>query len=280
MRPHLRPQCPNSVLFILLLFLAGQRCNSLAMDSPDPTIEQERLETMRRHVSEIRVLARDVGFPRKFVDQPLFRYDDLTRGYVDGTVWRLGETGRPKAIITTELHPNYGGGGPRIVCDYLSMTETRFVAKIIGEVAWNPAGSAIEMKELRDSPSLAATKAQRLFQLKKMAERFTGHQTVEGQELELRLLPRPIDRYQPTESEDSDAAIFLFVSGRNPGILITIEATETMWQYGVGRLSQPSSLSLELDGEAVWQVRPATLDWSGPYTATNFTVFIPGLDRK
>ena len=132
------------------------------------------------------------------------------------------------------------------------------------------------MSPLPNSLRLAESKSQRLLQLKKMSERFTGHQSVEGQELELRILPRPIDRYQPTESDTSDAAIFLFVSGRNPGIVLVIEATESDWIYGVGRLSQPSTLTLNLDGETIWQVSPAPLVWNAPYTATNYPVVIPG----
>ena len=263
------------LLVILLAVIFRGNLPVIGADPTNASVEQERLETMRRHVAEIRCQAKDPGFPEKLLDQPLFRYDDLTRGYIDGAVWRLGATGRPKAIVTTELHPKYSGE-PRLICDYLSLSETPFVAKVAEGATWTPPGSAVRMSPLPNSLRLAESKSQRLLQLKKMSERFTGHQSVEGQELELRILPRPIDRYQPTESDTSDAAIFLFVSGRNPGIVLVIEATESDWIYGAGRLSQPSTLTLNLDGETIWQVSPAPLVWNAPYTATNYPVVIPG----
>ena len=62
------------------------------------------------------------------METPLFRYEDLPRGYIDGTVWRLGESGRPKVIITTELHPNFFGGGSKIIYEFLALTEQPFSA--------------------------------------------------------------------------------------------------------------------------------------------------------
>jgi len=244
--------------------------------SGQKSFEPERLEAMRAFVAQMEFTSKASGFPRVLEKQALFRYDDQARGYIDGTVWRLGEKGRPKAIVTAELHPKYDNA-QRIVCDYLSLSEDPFRAKVTPDVAWMPTGSAVTFMPLTDVPTLSPSKPQRLFQLKKMAERFVAQQIVEGEKLELRLLPRPIDRYQPVENTDSDAALFLFVSGRNPGILLAIEATETEWKYGVGRLSGPSKLTVELDGQIVWQVTPATYSWNGPYTASNFPIAIPGI---
>src|SRR5262245_46003487 len=86
-----------------------------AAEAPDKkdTIAARRLEVMTEHIESIVITSPDPAIPKQMQSKPLFRYDDETRGYVDGTVWRLGETGRPLAIITAELHPNYLGGGPR-----------------------------------------------------------------------------------------------------------------------------------------------------------------------
>jgi hypothetical protein len=256
---------------LLLLWCAP----GLGQDASENSVERERLDVMRKHAAQIVFRASAADFPKTLLNSPLFRYDDPARGYVDGTVWRLGEHGRPKAIVTAELHPKYSNE-PRIVCDYLSLSDTPFVAMVSEGVTWTPAESAVKMKVLPDSPKLADTKSQRLFQLKKMSERFHGRQSVEGETLDLRLLPRPIDRYQPG-GDDSDAALFVFVSGRNPGVLLVIEAMGDEWKYGVGRLSGPSSLTLTLDGNQVWHVKPAVYQWGAPYTAANYPVKIPGI---
>ena len=245
-----------------------------ADDDSVASIEQQRLETMHEHIARIQFRSRTPGFPERLSDQPLFRYDDLTRGYVDGTVWRLGATGRPKAIVTAELHPRYSGE-PRIICDYLSLSDVPFAADVYMGTKWTPDGSAVAMSVLPDCPPLSATKSQRSFQFKKMAERFTAQQIVEGQSLELRLLPRAIDRYSPSDDDASDGAIFLFVSGRNPGIVLVIEANSSGWEYGLGRLSGPSTLKVSLEGETVWQVEPSDYIWTSSYTASNYPIEIP-----
>src|ERR1700737_3169332 len=84
-------------------------------------IARERLEIMTSRVESIKISSKDPDFPKRMQSTALFRYDDETRGYVDGTVWRLGEKGRPLAIITAELHPRYLNGGPRVIYDFLSL---------------------------------------------------------------------------------------------------------------------------------------------------------------
>src|SRR5438874_2157619 len=80
---------------------------ALATDDREETpaqrdIARQRLEVMTARIEGIVVSSRDPGIPKQMQMTPLFRYDDETRGYVDGTVWRLGEKGRPLAIITAE----------------------------------------------------------------------------------------------------------------------------------------------------------------------------------
>ena len=84
-------------------------------------VPRKRLEIMTSRIESLVVSSTDPEFPKRMQSTPLFRYDDETRGYVDGTVWRLGEKGRPLAIVTAELHPRYLGGGPRVVYDFLSL---------------------------------------------------------------------------------------------------------------------------------------------------------------
>lgn len=222
--------------------------------------------------------------PKTVEPEPLFRYDDLTRGYQDGAVWRLGKSGRPLAIVTTELHPRYGRHGtdasnPRIVYDFLSLSPKPLRTRS-GTVVWTPQTSAVKMKALPRDVAVADTPARRLLQMKQIARRFNAAQHVsetglEDQQLVLRLLPQNIDRYQPGEDEKSDGAIFLFVSGRMPGIVLVLETDGTSWQFGAGRLSAPSSLSLSFDDEDVWLVQRDFGGTTSGYFATNAVVKLP-----
>lgn len=240
-------------------------------------IKTGRMAVMAEHAANFRFKAAEKGFPERLQGDPLFRYDDETRGYIDGTVWRLGATGRPRAIITTELHPNYLGGGPRVVYDALSLNPERFAATST-KFVWNPTGPAVEMKPIPAGPAPAATAALRMSQIKELSRRFTATQDIEETErvlVQLRRLPREIDRYQPTSHDKADGAIFLFVNGRNPGLVLLVETDGTTWSYGVGRLSQPSTLTMKLDDEVVWQQPYANLGSNNPYTAGNTPAVFP-----
>jgi hypothetical protein len=244
-------------------------------------VARERLAVMTSRIESIDVTSTDPEIPKKMQATPLFRYDDETRGYVDGTVWRLGEKGRPLAIITAELHPHHPrAAGPRILYDFLSLTDRPFTARSADVPGWSPGGSAVVLKPLDKAPPPAVATVKRLTQLKEQARRFTATQEVHEAEktfVHLRLIPREIDRYAAAPHELADGAIFLFVNGRNPALLLVVETDGKGWQYGVGRLSMPSTLEVRLDDTVVWS-QPrivSALGWSESYNASNSPAEFP-----
>ena len=282
MSPVERWSLPRVTLVVVGLCLLPMQI-SLSADDSDSDREirlaKERMDLMQSQALGFRFTAPEPDFPQSLSPEPLFRYDDHTRGYIDGTVWRLGNEGRPLAIVTAELHPKYSGVGPRVVYDFLSLTPVPFTARS-SSLVWTPPGSAVEMQLFPKAPTPAATPPLRMAQMRRLAERMRATQEVEGQKVQLRLLAKPIDRYRTTPATAaSDGAIFLLVNGRNPAIMLFLETDGATWSYGFGRLSLPSVLIAELDGEPVWQV-PAfasnTLDH--PYCAANVPVTIPGFE--
>jgi hypothetical protein len=246
-------------------------------------LAERRMLMMASRIEAIAVSSPEEGFPKRLQTPALFRYDDEARGYVDGTVWRLGEKGRPLAIITAELHPNYLGSGPRIVYDFLSLTERPFSARSHDVANWTPGGSAVRMAALPDGPEPAAEPAKRLTQIKSLARRFSGTQLIQETDetsVELRLLPKHIDRYVPHPHERADGAVFLLVNGRNPALVLLVETDGDKWQYGVGRLSLPSTLTLRLDGRKVWSEGRAAISLNSPYHASNSAVVVPQPEVK
>ncbi len=270
--------CVTSLASVMLLLVPFSAQAQVTEELERPAVDsltQRRLDLMRQRTQDLAFRSSAADFPMRLEREPLFRYDDQTRGYIDGTVWRLGHEGRAMAIVTSELHPNYLGGGPRIIYDLLSLTETPFTAKSADIPGWSPSTSAVLIRSLPKSPIPADTREKRLSQMKDLAARFSAAQDVEGQKINLRLLPRQIDRYVPSKQLNSDGAIFLFVSGRNPGIVLLIESSDDSWNYGLGRLSAPSTLVVRLDETVVWEQPPAALATNQGYTATNATVKIP-----
>ena len=77
--------------------------------STEDSIAAQRMAIMRERTLKLALESDVISFPKTLRSEPLFRYDDLTRGYVDGAIWRDNAKGRPKAIITSELHKNFLG---------------------------------------------------------------------------------------------------------------------------------------------------------------------------
>lgn len=264
-----------------LVFLASSCC---AFADEAPKLSDARLQLMQKRAQAL--LFKGQGVPKKVEPKPLFRYDDLARGYQDGSVWRLGKKGRPLAIVTTELHPRYGFQGtkqsnPRVVYDLLSITSKKFRAAS-QDLNWTPQKSGIKLKPipLLDIGKPEKTAGRRLLQLKALARRFSAIQTVdetgtEDQQLVLRLLPQNIDRYKPSDQPTADGAIFLFVAGRMPGVLLMLETDGTNWQYGIGRLSGPSKLSVSIGTKTVWAVNADNGSSTSGYYATNGPAVLP-----
>jgi hypothetical protein len=141
----------------------------------------------------------------------------------------------------------------------------------------------VVFKPLPAAPAPSSTAAKRLTQLKEQARRFSGTQLVqelgelEKTSVQLRLMPREIDRYSPGSDELADGALFLFANGRNPALLLIVETDGKDWRYGIGRLSMPSTLEMRLDDTVVWtQPRiPQSPGWSEPYNASNSPAEFP-----
>lgn len=264
----------------LLISSSVSACSAQeASDDVPASLDQQRLELMRTKAKAFRFRGGEAGLPERVDDRPIFRYDDIPRGYVDGTIWRWGPPGRPLAIITTELHPNYLQTGHRVVYDFLSLAPFPFTASG-SHGTWSPAQPAVTMKPLPTDIAPSKTTKQRRLQMKRLVTQFEASQVVSEESdlesrLKLRLLPRAIDSYHPS-GDDSVGSAYLFVSGRMPGVILFLESDGKQWQYGIGRLSAPSTLVVTFDGREVYRVPPNFGTWSGSYNASNSAVKIPG----
>jgi hypothetical protein len=236
---------------------------SAAPAQEDPRAK-ERLELMRAAVASLELEPSDAS-PKAaltFSSQPLLRYSDPTRGGVgvrseaagnvllDAGVWRLGTEGRPTALVTIEIYQ--APDGARVMAyEFLSLSETRFSLKHRSEkVRWDPAGPALEWKELPDAPRPAATAAARLTQMRQLARRFTATERINDAPIECRLLAQPIDRYQSAAQKVADGAIFAYANGTNPELGVVLESDGERWRYGVVRLTSAEA-SVTLDGRQV-----------------------------
>jgi hypothetical protein len=193
-----------------------------------------------------------------FATKPLLRYSDPTRGsteanvLLDASVWRLGESGRPTALVTLEIYRS-SGKESLLSYEFASLTEAKFSLhhKQHDKVAWQATGSAVTMAPLTSAPQPARSAGGRLSQMRQLARQFAVREKLrDGTALECRLLAQPIDRYASSDGTIADGAIFAFANGTNPELGLLLECDEKRWTYGAVRLSA-AELALELDGREV-----------------------------
>src|SRR4029077_1341634 len=134
-------------------------------------------------------------------------------------------------------------------------------------VIWSPETAGVEFKDVPKAPRPAKTAPERLRQMKAIAEGFkatmTGWAADNSDQEALRLLPRPLYRYDLTNAKDPDpklvdGALFAYVQGTDPEVVLVLEAIGTAekaeWQYAFARATS-GGLEVKLGDEIVWTAK-------------------------
>jgi len=221
------------------------------------------------------------------------RWANNARGSEDGLTLLYVFEGKP--LATACLYPWAG----RLVHDFESISRGNIVARKNSQLVWQPKQSGVQFARIPDAPPPEATPAQRLRQIKSLAEQFQssmlGWKADSTDREELRLLPRPLYRYELKEGAATDkvvidGAVFAFVMGTDPESLLLIEAVKTgdaaAWEFAFARRT-----SGELEGrhqdKIVWHADryPPNNDPSKPHFSIGAPIslwpeLLPALDEK
>ncbi len=242
-------------LWIALPAVVGRGGEDASGPAKDESVKQ-RLELMRNAIDDfqVRSFEGESTEPPKFRNRPLLRYDDQTRpgdgaqALLDATAWRLGETGRPRAIVTLEIYP-VNEATAVMTYEFVSLSPWALEMKNSRGLLWRPASTELTMAPLPEAPKPADTKRARLAQMRQLARRFASQADWRGEKVECRLLTQPIDRYDDAAAGIVDGAIFVFANGTNPEMGLVLECSEEHWSYGVFRLTA-ATLFAQLDGKS------------------------------
>ena len=111
---------------------------------------------------------------------------------------------------------------------------------------WTPMAPGIAIAPVPGAPAPGRSDPQRLSQMRTLAHDFSAStQDKQENRWELRLLPHPLYRYESTDPDVIDGALFAFVTsaGTDPEALLVIEARkpghtdDPVWHYGIARLT-------------------------------------------
>ncbi|HEY3789462.1 MAG TPA: hypothetical protein VGL71_11435 [Urbifossiella sp.] len=252
----------TSLMFCLILPGA---CPSAGGSQPpekqDPAEEPKKLnEAIEKSIDWYDMIPEEGAAALKPV--PVLRWRNVVRGQEGEAmmvVWPHG--GRPIAMAS--IYPWEG----KMLHEFDSLSRGgKLMARERDRVIWSPQAAGVEFKELPKSPGPARTAAERLRQMKTMAEGFkatmTGWAADSSDREQLRLLPRPLHRYDLNVKNPDpkllDGALFAYVLGTDPEVVLILEAVGTSekaeWQFAFARATS-GGLEVKRDGEIVWTAK-------------------------
>jgi hypothetical protein len=277
----LRPRNLVGRFALAILALAAGALAFVVAQEPPPGAEKRNAQAEKTRAVIDEVLGRHQVFPTEQSKEPMeviraLRWSNTPRGTENGLTVLYVRKGRPYAVAC--LFP-YDRG---MIHDFQSLAREsdKIVARHNGEVVWQPQDAGVAYAPIPDSPLPKDSRAERLQQLKQLSERFEstmlGWQVTTQDQEKLRLLPRPLYRYEPDSGPILDGAVFAFVQGTDPESLLLIElvkeAAQPRWVYAFARRTA-GKLEGRLDGRVVWTA-PLNPEYKDP-RAPRFTVHMP-----
>ncbi len=163
--------------------------------------------------------------------------------------------GRPEVVVS--IFRVYSPGTPFVVHELTSLSDHRVVAERDGTRQWYPDRAGIKHQIVRDAPRPAETPRGRLTQMRAMARGFVAKKNDgKNRTTKLRLLSKPLYRYDSGDPAVTDGALFAFADGTDPEVLLLLEARHgegaDQWYFATARLNQ---LHIELfhQERKVWE---------------------------
>ena len=173
---------------------------------------------------------------------PALRWNNPLRVAYDGAVFLWVAEGRPE-VAASFYRYKLADGVPIEKHEFMSLSTASLTATYAGRVAWNPRTPGIAMEPVPGAPNPATEAAGRLRQMRALAREFRADYSAEarGRAAPLRQLTQPLFRYETSRPERLDGALFTFVEGTDPEVLLLFEARPVggtlTWHYGFARMS-------------------------------------------
>jgi hypothetical protein len=187
--------------------------------------------------------------------EPILSFTNPILGAVYGDLYLWTYRGRPEVVASFVkwYHPfNHR------THEFQSLSLGPIIGERSGEPVWFSNRPGVELAPIPDAAEPAATPALRLRQMRDLARQFTGRQADRtGVDRDLRLLAKPLYRYEKTVGDLVDGALFVFALGTDPDAFLLIEDRivegKPRWLYGLTRMTAlPMKISHQ--DHPVWNV--------------------------
>ena len=252
-------------------FLCG---NLLAQDKDTKDERGARLEFMKQSAAAYHFeIPKDKRDEVALVPEPILRWSNEVVREDDAALFLWTHRKRPVCGAQFFLQDKVWHH------EFQSLTAEPFKGSWRGENAWQWAPGEAGVKWSAAALEVPADKPrQRLVQMRAFAERFSAAVDPSASRKfqdphQLRLLPTPVYRYADEEQRLVDGAIFAFVQGTNPEVLLLLEAIRekaggaAAWRFAFAPMTSFEARVTQGD-KVVWQQDVATVptrDEKSPY---------------
>src|SRR5688572_10584126 len=184
-------------------------------------------------------LATEPATRLKLKEEPVLRWTNPVQSNGAGEVYVWTDRGRPEALVSIYRFVD-ANGRPGLHHEFHSLAVTRLNARGAIGRTWSPEQAGIQFQRVPDAAEPASSSAARRRQMRDIAEGFQADKTErQGDKRTLRILTQPLYRYESARDDMLDGAMFAFVEGTDPEVLLLVEARQTglrhEWQYALAR---------------------------------------------
>jgi hypothetical protein len=264
----LRSQHYGVLVFLLPVLLGQAPDGSAARRDNAAKAKHERLLRIYTQEAEGYTIHRDASRLDKLElrSKPVYVWTNpLRAGGQDGAVFVWTSRGCAQVVGTIFSYPSSGERSIQHELHSIATTVldvSRQGSPGSGGEGWSPKVPGITLAAVPEAPVPASMATQRLAQVRALAREFSGTtQDDHKNRWELRMLPQPLYRYESTDPDVLDGAVFALVSsaGTDPEAILVLEAHkakgggEPLWQFGLARFTD-LNLVMRYKGKDVFSV--------------------------
>lgn len=245
---------------LAVLFVWAVAASILAEDKFQAFVDIANKEAIESMTIELGIPSKGSGKLKAKAD-PVLNWSQKRNGYYGCKmhVWESG--GRAMALSGTLHWPSNN----QMVYEFINLSAEPMFAEFEGDVVWNGTQKdSVQWRLLPQEAAPAKSSKIRVAQMRALARKFTARaikgapQYEEGSRWELRLVPQPLYRYQPTSGDVVDGALFSFAQETDPEVILLLEARRNKagklsWYFG-GARACAWELQLDYKKKRVWSV--------------------------
>lgn len=240
----------RSLLIAGGLLLAG---NVFAQEKSNEVPVLERHERMLK-LAKSYVVQDDQEAKCTLQERPIFSWAAPERQAIGGELYLWTLVGRPMATIGIWTYDDV-----RDSHELQSLSTGPLAAHGADGLVWEPAVGGLEFTRLEGASAPHRSVGRRQTQMRALLrERFSAEMIRNGSNrtlTKLRLLTRPIYRYDPLPADVVDGAMFAYAVGTDPEVFVLLEVRrkddELAWYYAFAP-STSVEVRGKLDAELVW----------------------------